>query len=397
MSQRASLRIAFLDSWLQSAVEGSGTAVGIGGLEAALRVLGHQVDRVAPPVSRLPITLRRLMFNLRLPLWFDPSRYDLVVGFDWDGVFLGAGETRRPGEGETRRPGDTDSIVRGPWPVVHGPWSIVARATVQHRYVCSIKGIIAEELQFERGRIRLLFTLLARLEGRNARRADRVITTSEYCRERIVQHYRVPPERIGIVPEGIDVAAWTAALESAPPRGDARPTILCVARQYPRKRVIDLIEAFAILRRRLPDAQLRIVGDGPEYARLRARAQALGIMDAVAFLGGIPDAEVKREYAHCDVFCLPSAQEGFGIVFLEAMVAGKPVVSTTAAAIPEVVRHGETGILVPVGDTGAIAAALHLLLTDDSRRAQYGAAARSRVVEYDWLRVAEVFLRETSR
>lgn len=383
------LRIALLDSWLQTAVEGSGTAVGIGGLEAALRVLGHHVDRVAPPMRRLPITLRRLMFNLRLPLRFDPSRYDLVVGFDWDGVFLGP-RSQAPLIGATRRHGDAaireqDHTARS------------NSGNIHYRYVCSIKGIIAEELQFERGRIRVLFTLLARLEGRNARSADRVITTSAYGRDRIARHYRVPPERIGIVPEGIDVAAWTAALESMPPRRDPRPTILCVARQYPRKRVVDLIEAFARLRHRLPDAQLRIVGDGPEHARLRERARSLGVAQAVTFLGGISDEAVKREYAHCDVFCLPSAQEGFGIVFLEAMVAGKPVVSTTAAAIPEVVRHGETGVLVPVGDVRAIAGALLLLLTDAERRAAYGAAARARVSEYDWLRVAEVFLRETRR
>jgi glycosyltransferase involved in cell wall biosynthesis len=380
------LRIALLDSWLQSAVEGSGTAVGIGGLEEALRALGHRVDRIAPPVSHLPITLRRLLFNLRLPLRFDPSRYDLVVGFDWDGVWLREQRTRNKGTKEqskiqNRVPRRGESKID----------------VIQNRYVCSIKGVIAEELQHERGRIRLLFTLLARLEGRNARRADRVITTSAYCRERIAYHYRVPPERIGIVPEGIDVGAWSAALESTPPRSDPRPTILCVARQYPRKRVIDLIEAFATLRRHLPDSQLRIVGDGPEHERLMARARSLGVADAVAFLGGLPDEDVRREYAHCDVFCLPSAQEGFGIVFLEAMVAGKPVVSTTAAAIPEVVRHGETGVLVPVGDVRAIAGALFVVLADDSRRSQYGAAAQRRVVEYDWLHVTERFLREVDR
>jgi glycosyltransferase involved in cell wall biosynthesis len=336
------LRIALLDSWLQSAVEGSGTAVGIGGLEEALRTIGHRVDRIAPPVSHLPITLRRLLFNLRLPLRFDPSPYDLVVGFDWDGVWLREQRTKNKGTKEqskiqNRVPRRGESKMD----VIQNPKSKIQNRIIQNRYVCSIKGIIAEELQFERGRIRLLFTLLARLEGRNARRADRVITTSAYCRARIAYHYRVPPERIGIVPEGIDVGAWTAALESTPPRSDPRPTILCVARQYPRKRVIDLIEAFAILRRHLPDSQLRVVGDGPEHERLMARARSLGVADAVAFLGGLPDEDVKREYAHCDVFCLPSAQEGFGIVFLEAMVAGKPIVSTTAAAIPEVVRHGD--------------------------------------------------------
>jgi glycosyltransferase involved in cell wall biosynthesis len=351
------LRIAFLDSWLQTAVEGSGTAVGITGLEHGLREQGHHVDRIAPSHDGLSITLRRLWFNLRLPLSFRRAAYHLVVGFDFDGVWLS-----------------------------HDPWP----------YVCSIKGIIAEELRHERGFIRLLFTLLSRLEGSNARRADRVVTTSEYCRQKIALHYGVPLERIGIVPEGIDVETWQAALAQTPPRADARPTILCVARHYPRKHVNDLLRAFAVLRRYLPAAQLRIVGDGPEHQNLLALAEELGITDAAVFLGGISDAEVKAEYAHCDVFCLPSVQEGFGIVFLEAMAAGVPVVSTTAAAIPEVVRHGETGILVPPGDVTSIAGALLVLLGDHERRAQYGQAGRKLVERYDWACITEIFLREVT-
>lgn len=354
------LRIAFLDSWLQTSVEGSGTAVGIGGLEQMLRQLGHTIDRIAPPTAgswgRLSITARRLLFNLTLPAHFDPARYDLVIGFDIDGFAL----PRR-----TDRP-----------------------------YICAIKGIIAEELLHERGRIRALFTMLARLEGRNARRADRVISTSEYCRDRIAHHYRVPRSAIGIVPEGIALAEWQAALAEIPPRPSHSPTILCVARQYPRKHVADLIRAFALIARRVPEAQLRIVGDGPEHANLVALAQTLGIDGRVTFLVGLDDQAVKREYAASDVFCLPSVQEGFGIVFLEAMAAGLPVVSTTAAAIPETVGHGETGVLIPPGDIPGIAGALLVLLTDPERRTRYGQQARARVVAYDWARVAERFLAE---
>lgn len=358
------LRIAFLDSWLQSAVAGSGTAVGINGLEQALGQLGHTVDRIAPPPARsesfMGLLAHRLRFNLTLPWRFDPRAYDLVVGFDIDGFYLS-----RRWAGRQQRP-----------------------------YVCSIKGVIAEELLHERGTVRATFVRLAQLEGSNARRADRVVSTSQYCRDRIAFHYGVPAQTIGIVPEGIDVTAWSAALAAVPPRRDARPTILCVARQYPRKHIADLLHAFALIEQRAPLARLRIVGDGPEHANLVQLAQTLGLAGRVDFLGGLPDAEVKREYAHSDIFCLPSVQEGFGIVFLEAMAAGLPVVSTTAAAIPETVRHGQTGILLPPGDVYAIAGALLLLLNDPELRARYARAAREAVVAYDWLSVAEIFLRE---
>jgi len=350
------MHIAFLDSWLQSAAEGSGTAVGIGGLAQALLEDGHVVERIVPPPWRMPITWRRLLFNATLSRRLQAATYDLVVGFDFDGVW----------------------------------W---ARRSTEP-YICSIKGVIAEELQHEQGRNRLLFTLLARLEGANARQADRVITTSEYCRQRIAQHYHVPVERIGIVAEGIDVQAWEQTLRGVPVRTDPDPTILCVARQYPRKHIADLLYAFASLRKYMPEVRLRLVGDGPEHDNLRALAARLNLGSAVTFLGSIPDADVKREYAHCDVFCLPSIQEGFGIVFLEAMVAGKPVVATTAAAIPEVVQHGRTGILVPPGDPQSLAGALLLLLSDVDRRMQYGQAGQDAVLRYDWSRIVETFLRE---
>jgi glycosyltransferase involved in cell wall biosynthesis len=330
---------------------------------------------------RLPLTLRRLIFNLLLPLRLWYARYDLVVGFDWDGVFL-----RGWGLGTRNR--RWLSPILGLVSHVPGP-SFQAPGT----YICSIKGIVAEELQHERGRIRVLFHLLARLEGANARRADRVITTSEYCRRKIVEHYDVPDARVGIVPEGIDVGNWGSETTPHAPRFTS-VSILCVARQYPRKHIRDLLQAFALIRERVPSARLRVVGDGPEHAKLRTLAQQLDITPKVTFLGSIGDDEVKREYAQCDIFCLPSVQEGFGIVFLEAMAAGKPVVSTTAAAIPEVVQHGRTGILVPPGDVRSLAGALFVLLTDDERRERYGAAGRQRVEMYDWRRVVEQFLKE---
>ena len=361
------LRIAFLDSWLQDTAEGSGTAVAIGGLGAELQRQGHHVDRVAPPTNgvwaRLPLTLHRMIFNFFLPLRLRHIHYDLVVGFDWDGVW---------------------------WPRTRP-------------YICSIKGVIAEELQHERGRVRLLFTLLARLEGANALRAHRVVTTSKYCRQKIVEHYGVPAERIGIVPEGIHVQAWD---EERKPKNSisliANPTsksqnILCVARHYPRKHIGDLIRAFALIHTRVPHVRLRIVGDGPEHAKLVALANQFQITHKVTFTGSIADEDVRREYAGCDVFCLPSVQEGFGIVFLEAMAAGKPVVSTTAAAIGEVVQHGETGVLVPPDDVPALAGALLFLLGNANARAHYGANGRERVQRFDWQHVAEQFLQEVEQ
>ncbi|MEN9936589.1 MAG: hypothetical protein RLZZ387_3168 [Chloroflexota bacterium] len=348
------MRIAFLDSWLQSSAEGSGTAVGIGGLRRALLRSGVCVSRLAPP-GRWPtgLTARRLLFNAALPALLRALHYDLVVGFDIDG-FLCAGRLAAP-------------------------------------YVVSIKGVLAEEARQERGSPRRLLWSLSRLERHNARRADLVLTTSAYCRAAVGRRYGVPAGRVRLVPEGIDLARWDRFHREGG-RGDGR-TILCVARQYPRKHVADLLRAMPLVRRDVPGARALIVGDGPEHAALLRLHAELGLRDATWLLGAVPDDDdLARMYQRADVFCLPSVQEGFGIVFLEAMASGLPVVATRSAAIPEVVPDGLAGTLVPPGDVDALAGALVALLQCPRRRARLGALGREHVRRYDWDAVAGEFL-----
>jgi glycosyltransferase involved in cell wall biosynthesis len=346
------MHIAFLDSWLQQVVDGSGTAAAIGGLGRALVGLGHRVTRVAP-LSPWPtnLTARRILFNLHLPALLRAVQYDLVVGFDIDGFLYAGQRTNAP-------------------------------------YICSIKGVIAEELQHEQGAIRNLLWSLSRLERINVRRAPRVITTSDYCRRAIVHHYGINADNIAIVPEGIELPRW----QGNPTRPRDSATVLCVARQYPRKHIADLLHAFPAVLRRVPNATLVIIGDGPEHQRLRRIAAELGLNNAVRFLGGISDADVRDWYARSTVFCLPSVQEGFGIVFLEAMAAGLPIVATSAAAIPEVVPHRQAGTLVPPANPAALADALSELLLEPALRQHYTHYSRSYVQQYDWVRVAERFL-----
>ncbi|MCP9785831.1 glycosyltransferase family 4 protein [Cyanobium sp. N5-Cardenillas] len=354
------MRIAFLDSWLQDVAEGSGTAAAIGGLAGALIARGHTVERLVPEGAwPRNLLLRRLWFNLTLPkrLAAAAGRYDLVVGFDIDG------------------------------------FRVAHRCPVP--YVCCIKGVLAEESRCESGWPRLMLWSLSRLERLNARRAPLVLSTSRYCCERIEEHYGVPAERLRLVPEGIDTGLWNPAAEDAAPR--ELHTVLCVARQYPRKRVGDLITAFQSVQQRLPSARLVVIGDGPEHGALRELVERLGLGEVVQLLGALPDdGAVRQWYRRSAVFCLPSIQEGFGIVFLEAMSSGLPVVSTTATAIPEVVPHGKAGLLVPPRDPQALAEALLTLLTDPALQAQQRAFGRAHVGPFSWDRVAERFLEAVS-
>jgi glycosyltransferase involved in cell wall biosynthesis len=344
------LRIALLDSWWREPTRGSGTAAAISGLAGGLAALGHRVTPIRPAAGRRGHLADRLLYNLEVPARLRRRRFDLVVGFDWDGF------RHRP-----------DGVP----------------------YVVGVKGVLSDEARFERGPARALLALQARLERRNVRRAHRVVVPSRYSRSRLCDAYGPAPERVVVVPEGIDLAAWPAP---EPHPASAPPTILSVARQYPRKNTPALLAALPQVRRAVPEATLIVVGTGPELPALRARAARLGLDGCVTFLGAVPDARVRAEYAKARVFCLPSLQEGFGIAFLEAMASGLPVVAGNAAAVPEVVPDGEAGLLVDPRDTEALAAALVRVLTDRALAARLGAAGRARAEGYDWPRVARRFL-----
>jgi glycosyltransferase involved in cell wall biosynthesis len=163
--------------------------------------------------------------------------------------------------------------------------------------------------------------------------------------------------------------------------------VLSVCRFYRRKRLQYLIAAAA----RLPDIEVRIAGNGPEAQRLHR----LG--PHVTWLGDATQDQLAHEYNRCHVFCLPSVQEGFGIVYLEAMAAGKPIVAARAAAVPEVVRDGLDGILVEPRNPEALAAALVQLRDDASLRAAFASSVAARVAEFDRPRVCRLFLDQLRR
>lgn len=279
-----------------------------------------------------------------------PRHVDLVYGVDLDGFLLGR---------------------RGRAPLV-----------------VSLKGVIADELKNERGLTRALLSIQARWERRNAERADVVIACSRYSCDVARREYGVPEGKLAAVPEPIDLAEWDRRFAAARPLPRRGRVVLCVARMYPRKRVADLLQAAVLLRRGIPEARVRIVGKGPEWESVVRAHGELGLGETVALLGDVSREQLADEYVNADLFCLPSVQEGFGIVFLEAMAAGLPVVACRAAAIPEVVEDGVTGVLVPPRDPRALAEAMRDLLASAERRRALGEAGRRAVAQFVPERVA---------
>ncbi|NUS99086.1 MAG: glycosyltransferase family 4 protein [Gemmatimonadaceae bacterium] len=176
--------------------------------------------------------------------------------------------------------------------------------------------------------------------------------------------------------------------------GDA-PLILTVARLVPHKGQDAGIRALAALAPELPTLRYLLVGEGHDEPRLRALAASLGVADRTIFAGVLSDDEIAEAYATATVYLGASRLdrgvnvEGFGISFIEAGASGTPSVAGDSGGVRSAVRDGETGLVVPPEDAGAVAAALRALLTDAPRRAALGRAARDAVVShYNWARVA---------
>ncbi len=338
------MRIRFLTSTPLDIRRGSGTYVGMHVLARALRNLGHSVEFESPR-RRFPVyTVQRLWFNRSIR---PSSDFDLTVGFDMDGYRI-AGS---PG------------------------------------HVAALKGVIADEVRFESGLTRFTMSIQARREREHVQQAARVLATSRYSAERAREYYGLSllPD---VVPELIDLGEWRRLL-TAHNAESSRFTVLFVGRLYRRKRVEVLMGAAAALREQIPGLEVRIVGNGPCAAPLHELSRKLRLDRTVTWLGDISRAQLAHEYNRAAAFCLPSVQEGFGIVLLEAMAAAKPIVAARAAAIPEVAPHA---VLVEPESASAMAEGIHELYRSADLRISVARAGSRLVEQFEATRVAALFL-----
>ncbi|MEM3638092.1 MAG: glycosyltransferase family 4 protein [Conexivisphaerales archaeon] len=177
-----------------------------------------------------------------------------------------------------------------------------------------------------------------------------------------------------------------------------KKTILFVGRLIERKGVDILLRAFSQIVKEFPDLKLVIVGDGPEYFKLKQLCQELKIIEKVEFTGELRGKELTKRYAEASIFVLPSRKipddiEGFGTVFLEAAAFAVPSISTFTGGIPEAIINGVTGLLVPSDDSENLAKAMMTLLRNDVLRIRMGEEARNRVLNnFLWRHSASVLV-----
>ncbi|SEO83645.1 phosphatidylinositol alpha-1,6-mannosyltransferase [Halorientalis persicus] len=224
------------------------------------------------------------------------------------------------------------------------------------------------------------------LDAVSGRFADRIVAVSDHTREQLRDLYRFDESKLVTVPPGIDTDRFGQTTGDHPSVSNDQTSILVLSRLDPRKGIDKAIRAFARLDD--TDAELLIAGTGRLESSLKDLAEELGVREDVQFLGFVPDEELPELYASADLFVLPSEYEGFGIVFLEAMACGTPVVGTEVGGVPTAVDAGETGYLVERDDVAALADRMADLLLEP---ATYDAMAQSSVEwadAHDWHEIA---------
>ena len=211
-------------------------------------------------------------------------------------------------------------------------------------------------------------------------RSDGVTAVSRFLRQMTLDEFQIK-NGIEVIYNFIDLAAYCPTRAYKDRAAFARPDeriLLHVSNFRPVKRVLDVVRILERVNRDVPSVLL-MVGEGPERSSAQALARRLGLQDRVRFLG--TQESVQELAAMADVFLLPSELESFGLSALEAMACGVPVVGSDSGGLPEVVKDGETGYLLPVGEVEAMASRVIDILRDEERRGRMGAAGRRRAEE----------------
>ncbi|MBW3614272.1 MAG: glycosyltransferase family 4 protein [Actinobacteria bacterium] len=400
----AGLRVAFL--CYRGNPHSGGQGVYTRYLTRELVAMGHQVTvfagqpwpQLEAGVDFVPVPSLDL-YRRPFPLWW-PWPRQLKTRIDWlewglasTGQFPEAhtfsyrlARELRGRTGEFDVVHDNQCLGRGLREVLASGWPVLA--TIHHPITVDF------ELELEhagsawrRFTLRRWYSFLpAQIEM--AREVPRVLTVSESSRRDIVEQMGVAPERMAVVPVGVDHTRFR------PLPGHRRVPgrlLTTASADVPLKGLVPLLEAVAKVRTERPEVHLVVIGKQRAGSKLPSVLERLDLGAAVSFVSGVSDERIVELYAEAELAVVPSLYEGFSLPAVEAMACGTPVLATTGGALPEVVgTGGDTGRLVPPNDPQALASAIIELLDDPAARERLAEGGRRRVLDrFTWRATAE--------
>lgn len=216
--------------------------------------------------------------------------------------------------------------------------------------------------------------------------ADRVIAISSGSRQELKSAYRLSPDNLSLIPHGVDTERFRPRDDVHPAVSQHKLTLLSVGRLVSRKGISTVIEAMTQVEEQA--VELLIAGTGRHEERLKQLAHSRGVSEHVNFLGYVDDEELPVLYSAADVFVFPSRYEGFGLVFLEALASGTPVIGTSVGGVPDIVEDGKMGYIVR-GDATAFSEKINHLCDDSEQMSAMSMAARESTRNRTWSHVAE--------
>ena len=216
------------------------------------------------------------------------------------------------------------------------------------------------------------------------------IAVSKPAMELVNKHF---PGDYTVIPNGVDLDCFSSGVSPIDEFGDGKINILFVGRLEKRKGLDYLLEAHKHIKQEIPNSRLIVVGPGTRLRNKYEKRVARNGLKDVVFVGCVSHDELPRYYKTADIVCAPATgKESFGIVLLEAMALGKPVVASNIDGYASIMTHGAEGLLVPPKDEKALAQALLSLMESKSLRQQMGVRGRLTVADYDWKRVVQKVL-----
>ena len=364
--------------------------------------LGKHVAALAPALARLGVDVHVVTPRHRAEL---PalSRQDNVHVHRVDLPYMATGDIVTDAREANRQIiAWADALVaeHGPFDLIHAHDWLVAESAFhfKHQYKCPLIGTIHAT---ERGRrsgntTDTISSAIDRLEWQLAFESWRVIVTSQYMANEVMEFFQLPQSKIDIIPNGIDLQAvnWLRQEEAQTFRrrfvADDERLVFCVARLVWEKGVQTLVAAAPEILREFPATRFVVAGRGPMYDELTRMADELGVAGQMDFVGYISDDDRDRLYQVADVVVIPSLYEPFGIVALEALAASVPVAAARTGGLAETFAWHEMEMIHPPGDAGALAHSVCFALRHPHQARIWAATTLERCLRtFNWHSIAE--------
>ncbi|MEM3615531.1 MAG: glycosyltransferase family 4 protein [Candidatus Methanomethylicia archaeon] len=256
--------------------------------------------------------------------------------------------------------------------------------------VINIHGIVYKN-DFHELKRHVLKNKLAFISHIKATNSDKIVVNSYYMKNVLSIYYKIPQNKVVVIPNGVDIEEFTPLGDKIYLEGD--PAILYAGRISWEKGIDILIKAIPMIKKDLKKAKFHIVGSGPWTNEIILLAKKLNAYPYIKFHGSFPYRYLPYIFRGADIFVLPSRVEPFGMVLLEAMACGLPVVASSVGGIPEIIKHYKNGILITPNNPTKLCQAITEIYLNNSLNKKLSSNAIQTASKYSWENIADIYLR----